>query len=332
MKTVVAAVLAFLIGALAMRQWNARDTHSQTNAHVDDDDAKKAESKESHETNSVPGLKLDADTQERIGLKTAIAQGVNVAATTETFGRVLDPGPLLALGTELETAEAAAAASEREWVRTKGLFDQDQNASARMLEQALAATLRDRATVAGIRARIASSWSPAFTGMSDLKAFLQKVARGETVLLRIDVPPDRALAPLPESALVQPVGYDVAPVRTKSIGVASTVDPQVLGSGFIAQLDGTPMSSGTALKAWIPSTNGPQPLVQIPASAVIRVAGDALVYVRSATNRFQRRVVELATPNESGWLIRTGLTAGDTVVTSGAQQLLSAESKTEAPE
>ncbi len=328
MKTVVAALLAFFIGALAMRQWNARGTHAVADA----DEAKKVESKESHETNSATGLKLDAETQERIGLKTALAQGVTVAHPIEAFGRVLDPGPLLSLGTELETAEASAAASEREWVRTKGLFDQDQNASARMLEQASAATLRDRALVSGVRARIASGWSPALARMPDLKALLQKVAHGEMVLLRIDIPPNRALASLPESALVQPVGLDIAPFRVRAIGLASAVDPQVLGSGFLGLLEGTSVPSGTALTAWIPSTNGPQPLVQIPSSALVRAGGDALVYVRTATNRFQRRVVELATPNETSWLIRSGLSAGETVVTAGAQQLLSAESKTEAPE
>jgi hypothetical protein len=122
------------------------------------------------------------------------------------------------------------------------------------------------------------------------------------------------------------------PVRAKWLGTAATVDTQVLGSGFLGLLEGASIPSGTALTAWIPSTNGPQPLVQIPNSALVRAAGDALVYVRTATNRFQRRVVELATPNETGWLIRSGLSAGETVVTAGAQQLLSAESKTEAPE
>lgn len=328
MKTVVAALLAFFIGALAMRQWNARGTH----AGADADDASKVESKESHETNSAPGLKLDAETQERIGLKTATAQGVTVAHPTEAFGRVLDAGPLLSLGTELETAEATAAASERDWVRTKGLFDQDQNASARMLEQASAATLRDRALVSGVRARIASGWSPALARLPDLKSMLDKLSRGDAALIRVDVPPDRSLGSQPDSILVRITGQDTAPVRAKWLGPAATVDTQVLGSGFLGLLEGAPIPSGTALTAWIPSTNGPQPLVQIPNSALVRAAGDALVYVRTATNRFQRRVVELATPNETGWLIRSGLSAGETVVTSGAQQLLSAESKTEAPE
>ena len=66
---------------------------------------------------------------------------------------MLDPAPLAALVTELASAQAAYAASSSELARLKTLEGQG-NASARALQTAEAAALRDRLAVQSARERL----------------------------------------------------------------------------------------------------------------------------------------------------------------------------------
>jgi hypothetical protein len=47
--------------------------------------------------------------------------------------------------------------------------------------------------------------------------------------------------------------------------------------------------------------------------------------VQTADDSFARRAVQLERPTRDGWFVASGLTAGERVVVTGAQQLLSTE-------
>jgi hypothetical protein len=332
MKTALVALIAFLAGALLLRHWPLLPERGKGEPPVE---TKKADAPEAHSESAsaaAEGIPVTAATQERLGLKTAPVSSVSIPDEVEAFGRVQDVSSLLSLGTELETAEAAAEASEKEWNRTRGLFAQDQNASARMLEQADAARRRDRALVAGVRARIASGWCPELARSSDLGTILHRFAAMESVLVRLDIASDRTPERIPSSARVVAVGTESAPVTVQILGIAASADPQLLGTGYLALMSSGTWAAGTPLTAWVAGNQPPKSHLRVPRSAIVRVEGGTAVYVQTAKERFQRRMIALARPHDGGWLVETGMKAGEAVVVTGAQALLSIESKTATPE
>ena len=67
--------------------------------------------------------------------------------------------------------------------------------------------------------------------------------------------------------------------------------------------------------------------VLLPSSAIVRYEGETFVYVQESDEKFVREEVKLDTPLKNGWLVTDGLKAGEKVVVSAAQQLLSEELK-----
>jgi hypothetical protein len=65
--------------------------------------------------------------------------------------------------------------------------------------------------------------------------------------------------------------------------------------------------------------------VVVPRSALVHHEGEVFVYVERAPDRFERRRVVLEGPEGDGWFVSSGVAAGDRVVVTGAQQLLSSE-------
>jgi hypothetical protein len=330
MKPLLSALAAFAIGALAMRAWMSRHaSHDAPESHGADA-TNAAPHEPAHGDAEPPGeLKLPKATQEKLGLKTTVVSTVPAPEELAAFGRVLDAGPLLGLVAELQSASAAAAASELEWKRTHGLFEQDRNASARMLEQAEAARKRDLAVMASLRARMDAAGCPELLQLPDLGEVAQQLGSRQVSLVRLDLPGDRLPVSAPTTARIAAIGREDGTTGGSAtlIGRAAAADPQFLGVGYLGLLPGGSLPAGTALNGWIPSGRPPAPRVRLPDSALLHKDGNTLVYVQSGPEAFQPRVVSLLRADGDGWLLESGLKTGDTVVTTGAQALLSAGSK-----
>jgi hypothetical protein len=68
--------------------------------------------------------------------------------------------------------------------------------------------------------------------------------------------------------------------------------------------------------------------VIVPRDAVVRTEGAGWTYVLNAAgDAFTRIGVPLDHPTEAGWFMAKGLTSSNSVVVTGAQQLLSLELK-----
>jgi acyl-CoA synthetase (AMP-forming)/AMP-acid ligase II len=63
--------------------------------------------------------------------------------------------------------------------------------------------------------------------------------------------------------------------------------------------------------------------VVVPADAVVSWQGKAWVYVKKGEGQFARREIPLDMPARDGWFVSKGLSPADSVVTTGAQQILS---------
>jgi hypothetical protein len=74
----------------------------------------------------------------------------------------------------------------------------------------------------------------------------------------------------------------------------------------------------------VPQTN-PRRAVTVPESALLYHQGRALVYVRIAAGRFERREVQVLGREAGHWVLASGVTPGELVVSRRAQVLLSEE-------
>src|ERR1700761_2244731 len=75
--------------------------------------------------------------QQRLGVKVQTLTAERRKAEVDAFAKVLDPGPLAQLDSDLMTAEAAAAASRAEAARTHALHAAGEVVSAKDTEAAL---------------------------------------------------------------------------------------------------------------------------------------------------------------------------------------------------
>lgn len=302
---------------------DAEGTATQTQAREEPPPPERAGSPQSVELNS--GM------QQALHLKIEALTSMTTSPQLPAFGRVLDPAALANDVSELNTARAAASASEQELTRTKTLQNQN-TASLRALQAAEAAAVRDHLLVQTVRDRIELSWGRALANRADLDGLTRALASQERVMVRVDLPLGEALPVGPRSARVRTPTEPEAAVDAELVDLAPNTDPQLQGRGFLFLTRGNPLhlTPGAAVSATLempgPALHG----VFLPESAILRQGEETWVYVQTAATRFVRRPVTLDTPVSGGWLITQDLQPQERAVTHGAQALLSQELKPEA--
>lgn len=251
------------------------------------------------------------------------------------FGRVLDPTRIVALDGELAAADAALAASRAEHERTQNLFKTGENLARKAVETAEAQFRADEIKASSLRRSALLEWGPAFAALDTAARheFVEQLVRGDTALIRVDILPGDALAEPPKSARVLVLGREEQSIATQNITPAADVDAKTQAQGFILRVDHPPFAlrPGMALTAWLELPQKPRAGFAIPRSAVLRHDGRAWVYVQEEEEKFVRKPVTLDTPldGDKGWFVPEGggIEAGDLLVTTGAQSLLSEELK-----
>jgi hypothetical protein len=281
----------------------------------------------SRDTNGNAVIAMSDETQGDLGILVKSLAAFQMRPEQKGYGRVLDPATLVALVTELASAQAAYTASSGEVARLKTLEGQG-NASARAVQTAEAAASRDWAAIQSARERLTLSWGKVVADQKDLPAFIHDLSSLEAALVRIDLPVGEALKEPPTVARI--VNLSGASADAALLEKASSVDPQMQGQGFLFLLkpNSLRLTSGEAVVGHLKIPGEPLTGVIIPREAVVRVEGAGWVYVlNSAGDAFTRIEVALDRPTEAGWFVTKGVSSGDYVVVTGAQQLLSIELK-----
>src|SRR5260370_23983284 len=106
-------------------------------------------------TNGEPILTLDTEAQRRIALQAEPLKPARLSPELKGYGRVLDPVPLAALVSELASAKAEGAASQKEFERLN-LLNGQKNASDRASQAAEAGARRAEIAVGSARTRLGS--------------------------------------------------------------------------------------------------------------------------------------------------------------------------------
>jgi hypothetical protein len=262
---------------------------------------------------------------EVMGLKFAAPENVKLAPEVQGYGRVLDPGPLVAALAEIETARVAATASEKEFARVKKLHAENANASAQAMETAEAAMLRDRAQLRAAQAHLLVGWGRALARQTNLTALIRAVTAGEAALVRIDLPSGEAPTQPPTVARVGPLANAGELQEVTVLGAAPSADPQAQGIGYLALWRINPLPPGAALRAILATGGEPKDVLVLPRSAFVRYEGAVFIYVQTKEGGCQRRLVTIGSELPAGLVVAEGVAAGDKVVVTGAQQLLATE-------
>jgi len=283
-----------------------------------------------HVTRDAKGntvIALSPETQKNMGIQVTNPARMQITPEVKGYGRVLDPAPLAALITDLASAQAAHVASSNEFARLKTLEGQG-NASARALQAAEAAALRDALAVQAAKDRLALTWGRAVADEKAASGFIQSLTSLETVLVRIDLPIGQDLK-LPSGARI--LGSSGEAAEAEFLGLAPMVDPQMQGRGFLLRIkpNASRLSPGEAVVGYLKVPGAPVDGVVIPREAVVRTEGAGWVYVldNAGGNSFVRTEVALGHPTEAGWFVTQGVATSDRLVVNGAQELLSIELK-----
>jgi hypothetical protein len=285
-----------------------------TAARADDDDKK------------VKPVKLPAETQQKLGLRSEPLKAKASAATLSGFVKVLDPGPLAQLDSDIDAADAAAQASQAEFERSQTLNKDGQAVAAKQVEAARAQARADATKLASMRRRLGLEWGDGVARLSGRQRaqLLADVAAGRAALVRIDTPSGEGLAGL------KTVELDLGPlgaVRATVLGTARAADPRLLSPGVIAMARGAGVRSlQVGLSSPVTLTaSAPVKGVVAPRAALLRSDGKTWVYVRTGPESFLRKEVEDGRSDPAGLFAPAGLKAGEQVVTQGAAALFAAE-------
>lgn len=283
---------------------------------------------------SEPGpkpVRLDSTEQARLGLATTTLAAVKTPGGLSTTARVLDPGPLLQLDSELTAAEASLAASRAEAERTRRLFAEDRTASKKAVETADAQAQADQQKVYSAQRRLALEWGEGVAGLAsrERSALLNDLAAVRAELIRIEIPSG---TPTPKRGAVVEVRADTESPTLRAIVLGSlpTADPRLQTRGVLTELKGPqaslPLGQMLAAQIPLPATDGSGAGVVLPRSALLRKDSQVWAYVQTAPTTFLRREVLEYRPVLAGWFVSKGFAPGDRVVTTGAEALLGVES------
>jgi hypothetical protein len=268
---------------------------------------------------------LSAATQQRVGIATQKLTTVQRSAEIDAFAKVLDPGPLVQSENDLETAEAASAASRAEAARTKALHENGGSIAAKDAEAAQSQARQDAIKVELLRRQIDLQWGPGVSRLSDArrKVLVAGLAKGAIALVHVDTHNNEGQAGARQVKV--DIGNDS--ITGAVIGPARAAEPRLQSSGLIVEITGKDailLSVGLTQSAHIEEASS-QSGVLLPRGAIIRFRGSDWAYVRVGPTAFQRRLALDPAPEKDGLFVAKGFAAGEAVVTQGATSLFAAE-------
>ena len=287
----------------------------------------------SHGSRGEVVVELSRDEQARIGLETEKVNAVTQSQEATAYGVVLDPAPLATLNAEVASARAAVEASRAEYERARLLHSEQQNVSLKDFEIARAKFQADQTQLNLQYQRLADEWGVQLSAMSPAERarLIDALTKRIAGIMRVSLPPGQPLSGEPKEARLLVLGYETQPLVTRMLWSAPTADPHLQGQGFLLKVEaqGFPLRPGTAVTGHLESPGTAKPGVVVPEAAVVRTGDRAWAYVRIAPTQFERRQLEVTMPAARGWFVTSGFAAGDHVVVTGAQALLSEELKSE---
>lgn len=287
-------------------------------------------------------IKLDKEAIAASGIATAVLQGAEADPSVEVYGTVVDIKPLveararyLAQSAEIRALRVAATTAETEFKRADALFRDDRNVSERVMRQAEADWKAARERVAAAETALRGSvetlraeWGATLADMAlngGSSAFGPLVEHSE-VLLQITLPFEIEPAAAKRPLRVVPAGGSGS-ATARLLAAAPASASGAIGATYYYRAPAGGFRSGGRVVGHLGHEGGKAEGVVVPERAVVWYAGRPWVYVRDEKEKdiFEREPVSASQLLPGGWFNAQGLEAGQEVVVTGAQLLLSEE-------
>ncbi len=296
-------------------------------------------------------LMLSTASQQQSGIKTSRLVSTPYQASTASFASVESIDGLLELRTRYLAARADAdvirssMASKQQNVKRLQLLNQDdKNVSDSTVQEAQASLHAEQAKLTasntlarGIHDSMQQQWGATlalWATQTDPNGSFQSLTQYQSVLLKVTLPFD--LSPDHKTLLqVAQIGGQ-ALAKASLVSDAPQADSTLQGKTYFYLAPAKNLRTNMRVSARLDSQNQVKAGVIVPHEAVVWFANQAWVYQKlrtdqAATDKFVRRLIsteiEIESPSMSGWYNTAGLTAGDELVSRGAQLLLSEELK-----
>jgi hypothetical protein len=275
-------------------------------------------------------VKLDAPTQQRIGITTLVVQAVQHRAEVEGLGQVMGLDALAQTDAELTGAEAAVRSSEAALQRARGLYNAETSVSRQVLEAAERQATTDSVQLALARRKAIATWGRGapWAAAPQRAALLARISAGTSAIVRATFPAD--IGPSSGGAMsVAPLDGAVTHLNLSTTSAwAAPADPAIPGRSYFLLVNGAQaLAPGQRVRVLMPV--GPsQPGVLVPASALVIAAGGTWLYVQEKSGAFIRRPLSVSQPLGEGYFT-AAVHPGERVVVQGAGQLLARETGTE---
>ncbi|WP_232470288.1 efflux RND transporter periplasmic adaptor subunit [Methylococcus sp. BF19-07] len=293
------------------------------------------------------GVVLEPARQRLAGIETCILEAVEYQPETRSLGRIVDIQPLLELRSRYRAAQAEAKITDAALrlarknrdrlaslhseaiVATRELIHAESQLAA---DEARAVTARQHVRELqeeGLQAWGAELFKAAVAGDSRL---FDDLLQRRRVLILVTLHYDQALPAGASRIMVAREGDRQAAQPAELVSAAPRTDDIVQGETWFFHTDARKLRTGMRIEAWIPTSGEKLSGVVIPRSAQIWHEGRTWVYLQTGEDRFVRRPVDAHRDYGDAWFVESGIAPGESLVTRGAQLLLSEEQRHVIPE
>lgn len=289
-------------------------------------------------------ITVNAATQEQSGIKTSQLKNATHQAAMSTYGNVISIDTLIDLRTRYLAAKAEAAVQRTtltqfnlEYSRLYALNLDEKNVSDKAVATALANLKSNEArvyaaetTAKNILESMLQAWGETLTKLAtnkDAGGLLQSLIAYDAVLVQITLPFD-STEPLAKSTLtVAPTAATARTIKAQYVSRAPQSNTIMQGKTYFYLAVTTELRAGMQVKVGGSQAIGQVKGVIIPNSAVIWYGGKPWLYRKTDQEHFTRLPILTNVEVGDSWFYNGDLKANDTVVTNGAQLLLSEEFK-----
>jgi len=287
-------------------------------------------------------VRIDEEQQKRAGIEIIHLQQAQYQSEFLAFGQVQNLQPLLTWRNAFlkariacHSAQAELEQAEQNLHRIKRLH-QNKAASTRKLQTAQTRWQKAKDNCQSqCYQRLALKQSAILSwGKTLAEALMQteteQLFDRQHSLLKITLPANRSLPAQTRTIWISPSGLRQQAKPAFLISPAPAADPVSQGETWYFR--STPLRTGLSVTAWIPESKTTVIGVWVPEAAVVRHLGQAFVYLKKSADSFIRKSISAQFAGRRGYFVATGLQAGDALVRTGAQLLLSEEFRGQIPE
>lgn len=279
------------------------------------------------------------DMQRASGINAVPLAQATFQAERTAYATVIDLQPLFDLGNRLaaaradrDSARAQVADSQAQVERAQVLYQDDRNVSEKSVQDARAVAQSDQAKLhaaeaakSGVEASLRQQFGEtlANAAATPTSSLFRQLSHGLATIVRITLPAGDNVSVPARLAIDDQNGQRIA---ARKLSAAAQIDPAVQGASYFYLAEHAfPVGTRTIAHLVLQGQNTAGLL--IPDSAIVWYGGQRWVYIRTAADRFTRRLFPAAFATNEGIIATSGFHAGDDIVMRGAQLLLSEEQR-----